>query len=44
MRSKHSDLTDKTNRSANAFKFGLRAGSRSGFTPLSRSRRRKAAV
>ena len=26
MRSKHSDLADTTNRSANAFKFGLRAG------------------
>src|SRR4051794_33561810 len=25
MRSKHSDLTDKTNRAANAFKVGLRA-------------------
>ena len=44
MRSKHSDLTDPTNRSANAFKFGLRAGRTSGFAPLSRSRRRKAAV
>ena len=35
-------LEDKTNRSANAFKFGLRAGSRGGFTPLSRSSRRNA--
>ena len=43
IQSKYSDLTDKTNRSANAFKFGLRAGSRSGFTPLFRSRHRNAA-
>jgi hypothetical protein len=42
--SKHSDLADATNRSANAFKLGLHAGRISGFTPLSRSKRRKAAV
>ncbi len=43
-RARHSALTDSTNRSANAFKFGLRAGRRTGVTPLSRSRSRKAAV
>ena len=35
---------ERTNRSAKAFKFGLRAGKSNGFTPLSRSRRRNAAV
>jgi hypothetical protein len=44
MRSKHSDLMDKTNRSANAFRLGLRAGRSSGFTPLSRRSRRKTGV
>ena len=37
IRSKHSDLTDSTKRSANAFKLGLHAGRTSGVTPLSRS-------
>src|SRR6516164_7006357 len=44
IRSKHSDLADPTNLSANAFKLGLHAGRTSGFTPLSRSSRRNAAV
>jgi hypothetical protein len=30
---RHSSLTDRTKRSANAFKFGLRGGSRRHFTP-----------
>jgi hypothetical protein len=33
MRANHSDLIDRTKRSAKAFRFGLRAGSRSAFTP-----------
>jgi hypothetical protein len=44
IRSKHSDLADSTNRSANAFRFGLHAGRTTGVTPLSRSKRRNAAV
>ncbi len=34
---RHSDLIDKTKRSANAFRFGLRAGNLTGLVPLSLS-------
>lgn len=34
---RHSDLMDKTKRSVNAFRFGLRAGNRTGFVALSLS-------
>ncbi len=34
---RHSDLIDTTKRSAKAFRFGLRAGNRTGFVPLSLS-------
>ena len=44
MRSKHADLADSTNLSANAFKLGLHAGRTTGVTPLSRNSRRKALV
>jgi hypothetical protein len=33
MRAKHSDLIDRTKRSAKAFRFGLRAGNRGAVTP-----------
>ncbi len=39
----HSCLMEQTQRSAKAFKFGLRAGSASGCIPLARSTPRKTA-
>jgi hypothetical protein len=44
MRVKHSDLMDRTKRSAKAFRFGLRAGNRNAVTPaLARMLRKDAA-
>jgi hypothetical protein len=41
---KHSDLIEPTNRSAYAFRFGLRAGNRIGSVPLDRTICRNAPV